>query len=143
MAAMNEPAETAMRVNTLRAEPARGRGRPARARGSRSAARAPGGLLDPADGLVVDWPREPVGARIATGELVPQSRGSQAVVALLDPQPGERVLDLCAGPGDQDDRDRGPARRTAARSSRSSVDPRRAAEIEALCARAGRHAASA
>jgi 16S rRNA (cytosine967-C5)-methyltransferase len=36
---------------------------------------------------------------VETGELVPQSRASQAVVALLDPRPGERVLDLCAGPG--------------------------------------------
>jgi 16S rRNA (cytosine967-C5)-methyltransferase len=38
-------------------------------------------------------------ARIEAGELVPQSRASQAVVALLDPQADERVLDLCAGPG--------------------------------------------
>ena len=59
-----------------------------------------GGLLEPG-GRRSSSTRagEPVGARIATGELVPQSRGSQAVVALLDPRPGERVLDLCAGPG--------------------------------------------
>jgi 16S rRNA (cytosine967-C5)-methyltransferase len=36
---------------------------------------------------------------IAAGELTPQSRGSAAVVEVLDPQPGEQVLDLCAGPG--------------------------------------------
>ncbi len=36
---------------------------------------------------------------IAAGELTPQSRGSAAVVEVLDPQPGEHVLDLCAGPG--------------------------------------------
>jgi 16S rRNA (cytosine967-C5)-methyltransferase len=36
---------------------------------------------------------------IESGELVPQSRGSAAVVELLDPQPNEQVLDLCAGPG--------------------------------------------
>ena len=38
-------------------------------------------------------------AAIAAGELTPQSRGSAAVVEVLDPQPGEHVLDLCAGPG--------------------------------------------
>ena len=37
------------------------------------------------------------GSRPAT--LTPQSRGSAAVVEVLDPQPGEHVLDLCAGPG--------------------------------------------
>jgi 16S rRNA (cytosine967-C5)-methyltransferase len=37
--------------------------------------------------------------RVAAGELTPQSRGSAAVVEVLDPQPGEHVLDLCAGPG--------------------------------------------
>jgi 16S rRNA (cytosine967-C5)-methyltransferase len=36
---------------------------------------------------------------IAAGELTPQSRGSAAVVEVLDPQPGEQILDLCAGPG--------------------------------------------
>jgi len=37
--------------------------------------------------------------RVAAGELTPQSRGSASVVEVLDPQPGEHVLDLCAGPG--------------------------------------------
>jgi 16S rRNA (cytosine967-C5)-methyltransferase len=37
--------------------------------------------------------------RIGAGELTPQSRGSAAVVEVLDPRPGEHVLDLCAGPG--------------------------------------------
>jgi 16S rRNA (cytosine967-C5)-methyltransferase len=35
----------------------------------------------------------------ARGELMPQSRGSMTVSRVLDPQPGERVLDLCAAPG--------------------------------------------
>ena len=42
---------------------------------------------------------ELVPARVAAGELTPQSRGSAAVVEVLDPRPGEHVLDLCAGPG--------------------------------------------
>jgi 16S rRNA (cytosine967-C5)-methyltransferase len=33
------------------------------------------------------------------GRFTVQDEGSQLVVALLDPQPGERVLDLCAAPG--------------------------------------------
>ncbi|MBS1883827.1 MAG: RsmB/NOP family class I SAM-dependent RNA methyltransferase, partial [Actinobacteria bacterium] len=36
---------------------------------------------------------------VAAGALTPQSRGSAAVVAVLEPRPGETVLDLCAGPG--------------------------------------------
>jgi 16S rRNA (cytosine967-C5)-methyltransferase len=135
MAAMNEPAETALRVNTLRSDPAHVA---ADLREARIEVTGPGAgdLLDPADGLVVDRAGEPVGARIATGELVPQSRASQAAVALLDPRPGERVLDLCAGPGIK-------TTAIAARIGGSGevvsieADARRAAEIEALCARTG------
>ncbi len=36
---------------------------------------------------------------VAAGELTPQSRGSAAVVEVLDPREGEHLLDLCAGPG--------------------------------------------
>jgi len=36
---------------------------------------------------------------VAAGELTPQSRGSAAVVEVLDPREGEQLLDLCAGPG--------------------------------------------
>ena len=42
---------------------------------------------------------EGVLGRIRAGELTPQSRGSAAVIEVLDPRPGEHVLDLCAGPG--------------------------------------------
>ena len=55
---------------------------------------------------------------------------------MLDPQPGERVLDLCAGPGIKTT---AIAARMRNRGELVSVelDPRRAAEVEALCARAG------
>jgi 16S rRNA (cytosine967-C5)-methyltransferase len=33
------------------------------------------------------------------GAVMPQSRGSMHVARVLDPRPGERVLDLCAAPG--------------------------------------------
>lgn len=98
MAAMNEPAEAAFRVNSLRAEP----GHVAtelRAAGVEVIGPGSGGLLDLSTSIVAHPADERVGARVAAGELVPQSRGSQAVVELLDPRPGERVLDLCAGPG--------------------------------------------
>jgi len=36
---------------------------------------------------------------VADGRATPQDQGSQAVVAYLDPQPGERVLDIAAAPG--------------------------------------------
>lgn len=100
MAAMNEPAEGAFRVNSLRADPEQVA---AELRAAGVEVEGPGqengGLLHPSTSLVLRLADERVGARVAAGELVPQSRGSQAVVELLDPRPGERVLDLCAGPG--------------------------------------------
>jgi 16S rRNA (cytosine967-C5)-methyltransferase len=36
---------------------------------------------------------------VRDGRATPQDQASQAVVALLDPQPGERVLDVAAAPG--------------------------------------------
>ncbi|HVE67274.1 MAG TPA: RsmB/NOP family class I SAM-dependent RNA methyltransferase, partial [Solirubrobacteraceae bacterium] len=33
------------------------------------------------------------------GAITPQSRASMAVARILDPRPGERVLDLCSAPG--------------------------------------------
>lgn len=135
MAAMNEPAETALRVNTLRADPERLAAELAAA-GVGVGRGGGAGLLDLPTGLVVDGAGAAVAARVATGELVPQSRASQAVVELLDPRPGQRVLDLCAGPGIK-------TTAIAARMENSGElvsvehDARRAAEIEELCARAG------
>lgn len=134
MAAMNEAREAAFRVNTLRAEPL-GLAAELRAAGVEVSGPGAGGLLDPAAGIVVAEAGDAVGARVATGELVPQSRGSQAVVGLLDPKPGERVLDLCAGPGIKTT---AIAARMEDRGELVSieVDPRRAEELAALCARA-------
>jgi 16S rRNA (cytosine967-C5)-methyltransferase len=135
MQAMNEPAETSLRVNTLRAEPEavaeelREAGATVRGPGS-------GGLLDPANGFVVDRASEPVAARLKTGELVAQSRGSQAVVTVLGPRRGERVLDVCAGPGIKTTQIAaliGPSGEIHS----IEADPGRASQIEELCARAG------
>ncbi len=115
LAACNEPSEHAFRVNTLRIDPdavlvklheAGVNARP-------SASGAPyvvidrkkrtgsgGGPLEAPEMVVVEGRTgDLVPELVAAGELTPQSRGSAAVVELLDPRPGQHVLDLCAGPG--------------------------------------------
>lgn len=84
LAANNEPSELALRVNTL--------------------VEFDGSLLPPGrredDALVLDGPFDlPNSPLFAAGAITPQSRAAQRVARLLDPQPGERVLDLCAAPG--------------------------------------------
>jgi 16S rRNA (cytosine967-C5)-methyltransferase len=98
MAAMNEPAETALRVNTLLAEP--DEAYDALRSAGESVERPADGPLGPPEALVVQGAIGPAAAaRIDAGRLVPQARSSQAVAHLLDPKPGEQILDLCAGPG--------------------------------------------
>jgi len=83
LAADNEPAELALRVNPLVAHdlsdiPGRSEGHT----------------------IVVDGPFDALAhPGYAAGAFTPQSRASQLVAPLLDPRPGERVLDLCAAPG--------------------------------------------
>jgi 16S rRNA (cytosine967-C5)-methyltransferase len=84
---INEPAESALRINTLRGDGA---------------------------GLEIDWrPAEglPEGRVLSgafdvfasdawrEGLLMPQSRASMLVSRAVAPEPGERVLDACAAPG--------------------------------------------
>jgi 16S rRNA (cytosine967-C5)-methyltransferase len=100
LAAMDEPAETALRVNTMRTDRDVVLARLADAGEAVEVPAAADPLLVPAEALVVAGPwGQALEKMLAEGELVAQARASQAVVALLDPQPGERVLDLCAGPG--------------------------------------------
>ena len=139
MAAMNEPAETALRVNTLRADPAGRRRRAARRPGWRSPGPAPAIAARPGGRRSSsDRAGEPVGARIATGELVPQSRGLAGGGRAARSAAGRAGARPLRRPGDQDDRRSRRGWATAARSSRSRSDPRRAAEVErALRARRG------
>ncbi|MGZ4201582.1 MAG: 16S rRNA (cytosine(967)-C(5))-methyltransferase RsmB [Thermoleophilaceae bacterium] len=52
------------------------------------------------EGLVLDTPFDVHGSLLfEAGALMPQSRASMLVARILDPQPGEAVLDLCAAPG--------------------------------------------
>jgi 16S rRNA (cytosine967-C5)-methyltransferase len=50
--------------------------------------------------LVLDGPFDVQGSALwRTGAVQPQSRASMLVSRMLDPQPDDRVLDLCAAPG--------------------------------------------
>jgi 16S rRNA (cytosine967-C5)-methyltransferase len=52
------------------------------------------------EGLVLDTPFDVHGSLLfEAGALMPQSRASMLVARVVDPQPGEAVLDLCAAPG--------------------------------------------
>jgi 16S rRNA (cytosine967-C5)-methyltransferase len=91
MAADNEPAEAALRANTLRTDAA------ALAADLPVAAHPAPGVPE---GLVLDEPFDAFDSPLwAEGRYMPQSRAAMAVGRLLGPQPGERVLDLCAAPG--------------------------------------------
>ncbi|HEY3021867.1 MAG TPA: 16S rRNA (cytosine(967)-C(5))-methyltransferase RsmB [Solirubrobacteraceae bacterium] len=89
LAAINEPAEAALRANTLVT--------------TRDAlvARVPGhAAADDPEAIVLDAPFDAHGdALFAAGAYHPQSRASQRVARAVDPRPGERILDLCAAPG--------------------------------------------
>jgi 16S rRNA (cytosine967-C5)-methyltransferase len=94
MAAMDERPPTTMRTNTLRAtrEELLRRLRDEELLASRPTALAP-------EGVVVD--RGAVGswAAFADGWCVPQDEASMLVARLLEPRPGEVVIDACAAPG--------------------------------------------
>jgi len=136
LAACNQPAEVAMRVNLLRGD----------RETMLTRLREAGVEVQPAEGL---WPLaasesivikgrtgDTVPAAIAAGDLTPQSRGSAAVVEVLEPQEGEHVLDLCAGPGIKTGQ---IAERMGDRGEVISVelDPARAGEVAAQATRLG------
>jgi 16S rRNA (cytosine967-C5)-methyltransferase len=91
MAAGNEPAETAVRANTLLIAAAE------------LAAQLPV-AAHPADGLPEGLVLEDAFDAFSSplweqGLFMPQSRAAMGVARALDPQPEEEVLDLCAAPG--------------------------------------------
>lgn len=106
LAACNEPPERAFRVNALRTDRDSVLARLGDAGLTASGApyvdigrkKRTGAAME--EMIVIDGPTGAlVPELVAAGELTPQSRGSAAVVEMLDPQPGEHILDLCAGPG--------------------------------------------
>ncbi|MCW3064855.1 MAG: sun protein [Solirubrobacterales bacterium] len=88
--AINRPAEAALRANTLLTTPA-----------ALIAGGVPARLgEEPPESLVLRGPWDVAGsAEWRDGAVFPQSRASQLVARTLAPEPGERVLDLCAAPG--------------------------------------------
>ncbi len=87
----NEHGELALRANTLVMTPAE------------LAAALPvptHTAQEPSEALVVDGAFDAHGHELwRAGAYATQSRGAMLVARALDPQPGERVLDLCAAPG--------------------------------------------
>ncbi|MGN6816499.1 MAG: RsmB/NOP family class I SAM-dependent RNA methyltransferase, partial [Solirubrobacterales bacterium] len=136
LAACNERAEVAMRVNPLRGER---EAMLARLTGAGVEARTPEAewpLAAPEMLVIEGRTGDAVPAAVIAGELTPQSRGSAAVVEALDPQEGEHVLDLCAGPGIKTGQ---IAERMGDRGEVISVelDPNRAGEVAAQARRLG------
>jgi 16S rRNA (cytosine967-C5)-methyltransferase len=88
----NEPGELALRANALvttAAELAAALPVPTRPAGD-----------ELPEGLVVEGPFDAHAHELwRAGAYAPQSRAAMLVARTLDPQPGERVLDLCAAPG--------------------------------------------
>ena len=99
LAACNEPAEVAMRVNPPRGEREAMLARLTEAGVEARLPDADWPLAAPEMLVIEGRTGEAVPAAIAAGELTPQSRGSAAVVEALEPREGDHVLDLCAGPG--------------------------------------------
>jgi 16S rRNA (cytosine967-C5)-methyltransferase len=136
LAACNEPAEVAMRVNPLRGDREAMLGRLREAGVQARLADSAWPLAAPEMLVIEGRTGGAVPAAVKAGELTPQSRGSAAVVEVLGPQEGEHVLDLCAGPGIKTGQitermcDRGEVISV-------EVDPTRAAEVAAQASRLG------
>lgn len=131
MARDNEPAESAVRANTLRTDAAE-----LAAALEREGARPRGDPVVP-EAVVLDAPYDLHGSPLfESGALMPQSRASMLVAHAVDPEPGETVLDLCAAPGAKTTHLAalmGDEGRVAA----LDLDPRRARAIEHNCRRLG------
>jgi len=88
---INDPPESAIRVNTLLSSAAQ-----VLVRLPVPAHRAP----SLPEGIVLEGPFDAHGSPLwREGAIMPQSRGSMLVARVLAPTPGDRVLDLCAAPG--------------------------------------------
>lgn len=100
--ASNRPAERALRINSERWSIEEALNAARQAGVEMTVAAIGEGESDPlrAPEMVIpsgSW--APIEPWIEDGLATPQSRGSAAVVAILDPRPGEHILDMCAGPG--------------------------------------------
>jgi 16S rRNA (cytosine967-C5)-methyltransferase len=132
LVACNEPAEVAMRARPGEREAQLAQLREAGVEAAAASGEWP--LAAPESIVIEGRTGEAVPLAVAAGGLTPQSRGSAAVVEVLDPQPGEHVLDLCAGPGTKTGQ---IAARMGDRGEVISVelDPSRAREVAAQARR--------
>lgn len=102
LASVNTPAESSLRANVLRSTPEQVI---AALPVDSAACPAPPweghpGLPELPEMVVLGGPFDAFGSELfRQGALMPQARGSAVVARVLAPQPGERVLDLCAAPG--------------------------------------------
>jgi 16S rRNA (cytosine967-C5)-methyltransferase len=97
---VNEPAESVLRVNTLVADPAAVWAELAERGVELRPAPAVLGVGEMSEGFVVETAFDPSTDPLwERGALVAQSRAAMSAARLLAPQPGMRVLDLCAAPG--------------------------------------------
>lgn len=135
LAACNEPPDVAMRVSAgTDRDAVLARLREAGVEASASTGTWP---LATAETIVVPGRSgDSIPAMVVAGELTPQSRGSAAVVEVLDPREGEHLLDLCAGPGIKTGQ---IAARMGDRGEVISIelDPSRAEEVAAQASRLG------
>ncbi len=138
LAACNERVEVAMRANPLRVDRGEMLERLREAGVEARVAEGAWPLAAPEMLTIAGRVGEAVPEAIAAGELTPQSRGSAAVVEILDPREGEHVIDLCAGPGIKTGQ---IAERMGDRGEVISVeiDDARAAEVAAQASRLGLH----
>ena len=92
--AMNEPGAVTLRVNSIRGDAAA----VIRELEQRGGSIERGTLIEEA--LIIKGFGD-IGAlrTVRDGRASPQDQGSQAIVGLLDPQPGERILDVASAPG--------------------------------------------
>ncbi len=135
LAACNEPAEVALRADGDRDAVLAA----LREAGVEAAPAAGGWPLAAPESIVIEGRAGALlGELVAAGRATPQSRGSAAVVEVLDPQEGEHVLDACAGPGIKSGQ---IAARVGLGGNVISVeiDPDRAAEVAAQASRIGLH----
>lgn len=131
MRADNTPAESAVRVNSLRAT----REDVLAELAAAGVAARPAPELP--EGIVLEHPYDVHRSEaFGRGALMPQSRASMLVARAVDPRPGERVLDLCAAPGAK------TTHLAALMGDEGEVvaverDPRRAASLRANAGRLG------
>jgi 16S rRNA (cytosine967-C5)-methyltransferase len=94
LVAMNSPAATTLRANPIAVTPD---ALEAELRGA--GVQVERGTLVP-DALIVRGVGDPAALpAVRDGRATPQDQSSQALVGVLDPQPGERIADVAAAPG--------------------------------------------